>query len=335
MKKNGFNILIIIISTIALLLYIVIFEKPHNLINAIKTANIGWLICAGICIIIYWFLESITLHILSNKFAGSYSFKDAFQTTMVGQLFNCLTPFSSGGQPVQAYYMVRHGIPIGKCSSILLIKFILFQSVLTVYSLLLLLFRFKFFILEVSRFTYLTIIGFTINLIVVLLLIGIGFFPNIVKALLFAITNILYKLKLIKNKEQVQSTIDTEILQFYDCFQLLNHNISTMFTTSAFAAIQLTAFFSISYFICLALHASNLNYITIISSAAFVLMISSFVPLPGASGGAEGSFYLFFGIFFNTAGSIAIAILIWRIITFYIPILAGIFFSNRTPSKAY
>lgn len=335
MKKNALNIFIIVLSTIALLVYVIVFEKPHILISAIKNANIGWLLCAGICIIIYWFFESITLHVLSNKFANSSNFKDAFQTTMLGQLFNCLTPFSSGGQPAQAYCMTKQGIPLGKASSILLIKFIIYQVVLTIYSLLLLFFRFNFFITEVSRFTYFAVIGFIVNFFVVILLIGIGFFPNLVKHFLFAIVNLLSRYKILKNKENIFSNIETEIAHFYDGFQLLKTNISTMLAASIFVTAQLTAFFSISYFICLALNASNTNFITIISSAAFVLMVSSFIPLPGASGGAESSFYLFFGMFFNKTGSIAIAILIWRIITFYIPILAGIIFSNKATVKAY
>lgn len=59
-----------------------------------------------------------------------------------------------------------------------------------------------------------------------------------------------------------------------------------------------------------------------------MLMITSFIPLPGGSGGAEAGFYLFFGMFFPQSGVIAIAILIWRIFTFYMPIVAGVIFSN-------
>ena len=60
---------------------------------------------------------------------------------------------------------------------------------------------------------------------------------------------------------------------------------------------------------------------TMVAAQVFVTMVSAFVPLPGASGGAEGSFYIFFGMFFKSA--IIPAILLWRIITYYANILVG------------
>ena len=57
-------------------------------------------------------------------------------------------------------------------------------------------------------------------------------------------------------------------------------------------------------------------------AAAYVTMISAFIPLPGGSGGAEGSFYMLFVLFF-TSGTIAPAMLLWRFITYYSCIIAG------------
>ena len=63
-------------------------------------------------------------------------------------------------------------------------------------------------------------------------------------------------------------------------------------------------------------------------------MISSFVPLPGAAGGAEYSFHTFFAPFFAPYGiSVNLAMLLWRLITFYFPILAGSCFLFFGPNK--
>ncbi|MDR2903589.1 MAG: flippase-like domain-containing protein, partial [Clostridiales bacterium] len=51
-------------------------------------------------------------------------------------------------------------------------------------------------------------------------------------------------------------------------------------------------------------------------------MITAFVPIPGAAGAAEGSFYLFFAIFFGESLLLS-AVLIWRVITYYSCIAAG------------
>lgn len=57
-----------------------------------------------------------------------------------------------------------------------------------------------------------------------------------------------------------------------------------------------------------------------------VLMMSSFIPLPGAAGGAEVSFFTFFKLFFP-ANLLNISGLLWRMITFYLTICIGMCFT--------
>ena len=74
---------------------------------------------------------------------------------------------------------------------------------------------------------------------------------------------------------------------------------------------------------------SNADVLSMVSAGAFVLMVSSFVPLPGAAGGAEASYLLFFGLFFPS-GILGISTLIWRFITYYLCIFVGSIFSIRS-----
>ena len=71
------------------------------------------------------------------------------------------------------------------------------------------------------------------------------------------------------------------------------------------------------------------------AAQAYVSMVSAFVPLPGASGGAEGSFMIFFTMFF-TGGTVIPAMVIWRVLTYYINLPVGCicahFANNRLPA---
>ena len=69
------------------------------------------------------------------------------------------------------------------------------------------------------------------------------------------------------------------------------------------------------------------NPADMITAQAFVTMVSSFMPLPGGSGAAEGSFYVFFKLFF-TENIIKSAILIWRIITYFMNVIVFAPFAN-------
>ena len=87
-------------------------------------------------------------------------------------------------------------------------------------------------------------------------------------------------------------------------------------------AAQLFLYFSITYVIYLGFGLSETDLFTIIACQAFVLMISSFVPLPGAMGAAEGSYAAFFGDIFGSFT--AFSTFIWRFLTFYLPIIIGL-----------
>lgn len=328
MKKYILSIFTIVVPIAILIYFLFSNNNSQNIIFAIKSTKIRWLICGALSMFIYWVLESISLHMISNIINKKLKFINAFKTSMIGQLFNCITPFATGGQPMQAYCMVKYGISLGQASSILLIKFIIYQIVLTLYSLIALIFKFSFFASKVSKFSYLVLIGFIVNLFVVISLIGIGFFPDITKRIGIFFVHVFEKIKIVKNPQKVITNIEIEIANFSESIKFLKRNIWTIIQVSFVVFLQLTAFFIIPYFIFLALKISNVNLFTIISAGAFVLMITSFIPLPGGSGGAEAGFYLFFGMFFPQSGVIAIAILIWRMFTFYMPIIAGIIFSN-------
>ena len=146
MKNQKWNWLIIILFAGALIGSLFLADKPQNIWNALRSAKPVFIGGAILCMVGYWLFESLALYLVANRMHQKLSFSESIKTSMVGQLFNCITPFASGGQPIQAYRLKQFGIPVGKASCILLAKFIVYQVVLTIYSLILILLRFSFFV---------------------------------------------------------------------------------------------------------------------------------------------------------------------------------------------
>ena len=326
MKSNKLNIAFITLASLALCIFIYVSTDFGQVKDIIYHANLQWLFIAVICMFSYWLLESGILYCTANSIKRKLSFHKAIKTTMIGQFFNNLTPFSSGGQPMQIYYMSKQNFDIGEASSILLMKFIIYQGALIIYTGLLLILRLTFFVNNVSQIGYLAILGFSVNLIVILALIAIGFFPTITLKISTWTIHLLHKMHLVKQKEKTIAKVTTQIQEFHEAFHVLLTKKRVLVRAIGLTALQLTAYFLIPFCICMALHITSTSVISVIAASAFVLMVSSFVPLPGASGGAEGSFYIFFGIFIVNPALIAVAIVIWRVITFYLPLIVGIFF---------
>ena len=60
-----------------------------------------------------------------------------------------------------------------------------------------------------------------------------------------------------------------------------------------------------------------------IVTSAYIMIIGSFVPIPGGTGGLEYGFTQFYGNFLS--GSVLAAVmLVWRFITYYFGIIVGV-----------
>jgi len=323
------NIAIIIFVSILLVVYLFFIDGIDNLVSALRNASVIPLLIAVLLIVVYWFLESLTVYAMAKKLHPPHLLKNSIKTVMIGQLFNCITPFATGGQPMQAFVLVQRGMPAGLATFSLFSRFIVYQIVLTALSLLALLLRLNFFVEHISSLGYIVLIGFAVNFAVVAGLLLIAFFKNGALKAANAIISLLSKLKIVKNKEELMAKTADQIDLFYNNMCALKDHVKTIVIMFILTFFQLIAYYSIPFFICIALGADNISYFNVLCSSSFVMMISSFVPLPGAALGAESSFLLFFNMYFTHSEHIATAMVIWRFITFYLPILCGVFFVNR------
>ncbi|MEG1704994.1 MAG: lysylphosphatidylglycerol synthase transmembrane domain-containing protein [Clostridia bacterium] len=321
-NKNVINIIIVLLMFIALFGYMIIVDGLDNMLNIIKNIDPMWAIIGVLLIILYWLIESLVLNIITKKVYKNEDFIDSLQVTMIGQLFNNITPFSSGGQPMQAITMVKNGVSITSSVSILLIKFIIYQASLVIYTSIIMIFKYVYFKEIVTGFVSLSIIGFVINFAVIVFLIMVGINKKFVYGILKTIYKYLDKIGLLKNSQQKLEKLRTDMDKFHEEFKVIKKEKIMIFKTMILTIIQLTAFSTITYAVYRAFGHNSESIINIISAQTFLMMIMAFIPTPGAGGAAEGGFFVIFKTFF-AVNEIKMAILFWRIYTFYLPILVG------------
>lgn len=322
MKKSLVKLIIGAFFSIGILAYIILANGLENLKEQMLMLHPFWISLAIAAMVIYWVLEAGVLHMIAKSLNANISFRDSFRVTMTGQFFNSITPFATGGQPAQAYELTQSGVKIGIAGSILTGKFIIYQSVLTLYSFVILFFKLGFFKARLSGFTHLATLGFAVNTAVIVFLILLSSNMNFANSVLVFFCKALERFRIIKDSDKLVKKVERQLILFRDSFVLIRDNPLLILKTSIFTMVQLLSFFIIPYFIYRAFGLKGDSLDNMIAAKAFVVMITSFVPIPGASGGAEGSFYMFFSLFFGK-GIIGIAVLVWRIITFYFNLLFG------------
>ncbi|MBP3854736.1 MAG: flippase-like domain-containing protein [Ruminiclostridium sp.] len=329
-KKKTNKIYLIICGIAFVIMLIVLFsEGIDNIINALLQLNPLFLVAAIACMVIYWFGEAIGLHLAAKSLAPETKFRTTFLVTMIGQYFNCITPFASGGQPMQVYMFMKRGMPLGSAMTALLSRFIVYQFTLTLYSIVFLVFRLSMFTDgELKPLTFLVIVGFIVNTFVIVLLFMLAFFQKATIKLAHGIVRLLGKLRIIRDVESKIEYIDKELATYYENFMFIKSQPVMILKMFLVTVVQLLVYFSITFVIYIGFGMTETDYLTIVACQAFVLMISGFVPLPGAMGAAEGSYAAFFkGIFGDYYTGVST--FIWRFLTFYLPILIGIIINLR------
>lgn len=317
------NLIICAIAFILMVVYLLFVDKLENIVNALKTINPVSLIICVLFMIGYWLCESSVIHTMLNSLNSGVRFLRSWQTTIIGQYFNCITPSASGGQPMQAYYFVKFGVPLGTGITALLSRFIVYQFVLTVYSIFTLCLGFGKFGGDLNKkglFPF-VIIGFIVNTAVIVFLLCVAFWKNGTVKVMNALITVLAKLKLLKHPMNVRVYFTREVKKFFENFKFLKRNLPIIIKSCIFTFIQLTLYLSISFVLYKGFGLKNSSYLQIVSYQAYVLMISSFIPLPGAMGAAELGYSGFFRDIFGSFTGVST--MLWRIFTFYLPIIVG------------
>ena len=333
-KSYFINIaLILLISGISL--YFSIGGEFQQVKEAISSANLIWLIYLALHMLSYYLVDAYSLLCFGKVYKKDYNFKQALVNGLSGTLFNGLTPSSSGGQFVQIFVFNNQGIPPTIASSILLLAFISYQTVLISFTLVVMLVHAGYYMHEGLAVTGMAAIGFLVNFIVTAALFLGATSKRFQNFLINTVLLFLAKIHIIKNYEDSCAKIQTYFEEFRKELKLLQSDKRLFFKVCMCNLVKLLIMYSVPFFACLALRipVRISQYFNFISLASIINLINVFLPIPGASGGSEGSYMILFGFLGQTAASSSM--FIWRVFSFYYGLILGltVFMASKDTKK--
>lgn len=318
--------MILTVVLIGLMFFSVVWsiDGPERLLKSILAANPLWLTLATVVFLGSWLAETLVLHVLTKKLLkADQPIKESLLLGIIGKLFDYVTPMATGGQPVQVWRMSRQGISVGGATSVMLLKFIAFQLVTTVLSLVAFAAGFGFFGRIKLGFGAMIIVGMTINLTVMFILVSVIFAAKKIAKIGEKLIGFLAKISVIKNQMAAVEKLHREVETFADSSRLIFKNKVLLVQTLALTTLQVMLFHLVAYVVFVALGAPiNQIWLAFLASL-FVWIGTAFIPLPGASIGVEAAFYLFFAAVYKDGAAIGLAMMVWRIVTYYLPIVIG------------
>ena len=256
---------------------------------------------------------------------------------LITKFFNGITPFSTGGQPMQIYMLKKDGVRITKATNIIIQNFIIYQAALVLFGIFAVLVNhFNPMFQEVNLLKKLVTLGFIANTLVMVGLIIISFSSKFNHFIVKLGINILDKLHLVKDKQAKLDRWNERINDFHEGTDYLKKNKLLCLRTFIYNLFYLGLYYLMPFFVIMAINRGPVDTVTplkTIVASAYVTIVGSFVPITGASGGIEYGFYRFFGNFIK--GSLLKAsLIIWRTISYYLPmVVGGVLFSIHTKEK--
>ena len=311
-KKTIINFLIYVLLFGAT--YYVIFRKQDMsvLISNFKNTNVIYILIAFGMMILFYLLEALNVRNLLRSFGEKTSLKRTFNSTLIGAFYSAITPASTGGQPMEIYYMHKEGISVSDATLALLIELCCYQIVTITLGIIGAILHFS---LIKNGLLLLFIVG-TLLCGLLLFIMLVGIFSKTLTSKLINLSIRIMKFFKIKNIEEKESKIRAELNKYHSSSEYIKSH-KFLFVKSIFIVfLQMISLYSVTYFVYRALGFSEYSLVEIVLMQSMFHSTVSSIPLPGTIGISEFVFVKMFKNVFseNVVGS---AMLLSRGISFY------------------
>lgn len=318
-KKNTIILLLITI----VILFLILKDDLNSIIKTLSNMNYIYVLIA----ILFYFLSIILKAYVVYKTINDkekVSFLESIKHNLITQFFNGITPFSTGGQPMEIYMLTEHKIKTSHATNITIQNFVFYQTALVIFGLLAVSYNALYHLFPNSPILRnLVLLGFIINVLVAVGLIMITLSKKLTQKIIHYIIKMMAKLNIIKDKSEKLALWDNKLKEFHISAKNLYKRKKLFFAGVFINILSLACLYLVPLFITFGFNDfTSLNVFDTLTSSAYVLIIGSFVPIPGASGGIEYGFLKFYGNLIPKE-TISATLLIWRFITYYLGMIIG------------
>ncbi|WP_171015001.1 lysylphosphatidylglycerol synthase transmembrane domain-containing protein [Culicoidibacter larvae] len=327
LKSGKFWNIVVIIIIASIVMWLSLKDDTAEKLAALASANIWWVLVAVGVILFWWISEAWILQLIAKSEGHKYRFVDALPAAIIGQFYSAATPSASGGQFFQVYFMDRQGFKITTSVLILTVNFIIYVGSLLVMSVIAAIASFSYFDSFMPALPLWLAIGFAANAVVYLLILNAASSKKFHRTLIAFVARILKLFR--RDQQKIYHTtmkLEKNITEFRASLNTIKQNKKAYFEFFLVNCLRLVGFHTLPFFVMLALGVPIVNVpLTLMycmCGSILIGLITSFIPIPGASGGAEA----FFGLFFMNLFPVDLlgpGLILWRSIQLYFPLIVG------------
>lgn len=282
-KRYFLSIGIFVILFVATFYFIFSKYSISEFLNTLVNCNKPYIIGAFFCLFLYLFFGSIFMKSLFKAFGIKISSFQSLCYNCIEIYFSAVTPSSTGGQPVEAYYMARDKIPYRKSTVVILINTILYKSVIVLLGVAGMIVFPSLIFQNGWLFTLLMLFGLIINIVVILFFSFLIYSKTLPKKILNFGIRALSFFHLLKpeDKKKKQDSLDNVLKDYHDCAEFTKKNPKIILKSFIYIFCQRLSQFMISYFIYRAFNLSGYSLLSILFLQIAITQATDCVPFPG------------------------------------------------------
>lgn len=334
-KKNRWIMPLVLLLTIGIGVYLIIGMSSEmggdqksfsEVFSAILPVNA--LLAVGALLLII-FLDSakfsIILHATTRKIRPLTSTK----VSLLGRYYDNITPFSTGGQPMQIYYLHKKGYSGGLSSAVIMIKYAFNTTAWLLVALGCM--AFNTHVLDgIENGKVLLIagwVGWGLNSLVPIFILSFVLMPKLARKLARGVVHIGHKMRLVKDEEKILNKAEDVVNDFRSAFIIMGRKPVHLVLIALACVLELSLTFALPYFVIKMLNGFSADQgfstmIEVMALNAYATFSASVVPTPGNSGALEGLLTVAFS---SIAGAtLTWVVFTWRFAVFYIYIIIGV-----------
>lgn len=329
-RRKPILVVLFILLNVAVIL-ITATSEFGNSKNATALSQVhlnGWLLIpALLCFIIatianlYKYVIMIRESYPKDKTPSKHEiWKHTWRVVMLGKYYDNVTPAAVGGQPFQIYYMYKNtNLPHGKAAAIPIVGMITTQ--IGFLAIAVVCFLIYGIAREQAALMLMAWLGLLFYAFWPAMVAGIIYFPKQTVKFLGFLVKILAKIHIVKNYDTALAKVEKEVMDYAKATKVIFKK-PKMFTKQFVLSVIYNSFVSIIPFFVLTAFGGNTGFFECFIITVAVTSAVYFVPTPGNSGAAEGTFYLVFSAL--STGYVFWAMLVWRFFSYYIYIILGL-----------
>lgn len=327
-KRNFWLYLFYLLLTVGILVFVLGMNDLGEINAALKGVDVRYVLAAVGLLLVYMGLYPLTLCILARSRGIGAKFGDVYVIGMTEHFFNGITPFSTGGQPFQAYALGQKNVKYADSTGLLIMNFVIHMVVTNLYALASLVYFDKFVTTEAMKI--IAIVGYCMNFLTLLFIISLGTSKTVKKVLVWLMRQVA---RIPFLKKWLEPKID-DFVAYADntqaAFKQMWHDKVAVVKCFFVRLVTMFCYYAITFYVIKAMRVDigydKLPLVVLGSSFAITMVV--FLPTPGSSGGIEFAFSsIFAALAIGAASSVSYCgMLIWRLVTYYFAMLVSLVF---------